>query len=179
MTLTVEQWQERLAQQEHAWQEAEATTGSIYSDPPDGDYQGTVWGFDFLDLDMGAFLKIELQVASGPHQGRITSELFALEDPDRIGYTKGALATIGVDVANTPLSQVYPGSPVLEAVLDVPVEFTIKRSKKLRENGEPYVNVYINKALGGPLRQSDVTGPEDQQAFTTPPRAPADDDIPF
>lgn len=159
MTMTAEQWQQRLAGQQAAWEGAEATTGSgsMFVDPPDGTYQGTVFAFDFIDTDTaGAFLKIEVQVANGEQAGKVTGELFALEDKDRLQYTKGALSVIGVDVENTPLSQIHPGSPVLEAVLDTPIEFTVKRSgSNPKRDGAPYVNVYLNKRLGGPLRAND------------------------
>lgn len=153
-TLTAAQWQERLARQEAAWQQSEASTGSIYADPPDGDYQFTVYSFDFIDTTShGAFLKTELQVASGPHQGKVTSTMHSLEDPDRFGYLKAHLALLSADVDNLALSDIHPGSSVLEALLDTPVEGTVKRSKKLREDGTPYVNVYVNKRLGEPLRK--------------------------
>lgn len=193
MSPTAEEWRERLAAHDDVWNETVPAEGGRYADPPDGDYQGTVWGFDFIVIDDGhgqAFLKIELQVASGDHNGMVTGELFALEDRERLGYTKKALQTIGVDVDNTPLSEIYPGSPVLEAVLDVPVEFTVRRSRKINEKtGQPYVNIYITKCLGGPLRvdqdaqmglgaHTDV--PVDDRDFQPPSGPlPADDDIPF
>lgn len=184
MTQTAQEWQERLARHENAYNEAEVAEGGMYVDPPDGDYQGTVYAFDFIDTDKhGAFLKTEIQVAAGPHEGRITSTMHSLEDPERYGFLKAHLALLGIDIENTPLRMLHPGSPVLEEVLDVPIEFTIKRSQKVNEKtGQPYVNLYVNKRLGGPMRAvGEATSPDDQQQFTHNPATPApgEDPIPF
>lgn len=154
--------QERLQRQQQAWENATDEA------PPDGDYQATVLRFDVFDAPgKGLFLKIVYQIANdNQYAGREVEQVQSLEGgPERLKFTRQTLATLGMDVASTPLSEVYPGSAALSALLDVPVDIAVKRSTKTREDGSPYVNVFLNRRLGGPLRESDVG---DDPSFTHP-----------
>lgn len=129
--------QERLKAMDDAWRDAVPPAGGIEM-PPDGDYQAVVERFDFFESSKNGhlLLKTELSVTSGNHSGWPVSTLNDLEDPERLGWAKKHLQTLGLEV--DPLSTLE--SRLTEAV-HVPVEITIKTK------GE-YRNVYVNKRLG-------------------------------
>jgi hypothetical protein len=160
--------QQRLAQRQQAWDQAPASTGFGDDWPPDGDYQATILEFDFIDTEKaGLFLKVVFQVENdATYRGRRVEQLYTLEDPDRLKYTKQALATMGVDTAGTALADIYPDAPLLNSLLDTPVEIAVKSSEKVNEKtGQRYRNAYVNKRLGPPLRaQSDLDS--DASGFT-------------
>lgn len=159
--MSIDNLEDRLAKMNGAWGAADAAVGGLFEPPPDGDYQALVHAFDFFDTPKnGAFLKIELQVANdATYNGRTAESIFSLEDKDRIGFLKGVLAILGVDVENTPLTEIRPGSGTLNALLDTPVAIRIRRSDKSDKDGRPYVNVYINQRLGDPIRQGGQARP--------------------
>jgi hypothetical protein len=169
-----DQLKQRLAAMQGAWQEAQADAPSYGGpQPPDGTYQALVNGFDTFESKAGElFLKIKLQIADGSEwNGHVQEKVGSLEDPQRIAYTKQDLATLGVNVDEVDLSSLLDS---LEPVLDVPVEIAIKRSDRTNNQGEHFVNTYINKRLGDPLPRTDVPAeaPEPAQVGNT-------DDCPF
>lgn len=155
--MSIDNLEDRLAKMQPAFQQASADTGSPFDPPPDGDYQALVKRFDFFESKAGqAFLKTEMEVVHDPHySGREASVVHNLEDPDRINYLKRHLAILGADVDALDLRLVRPGSVVLEALCDTPVEITVKTSDRTDKDGNPYRNVYVNRRLGDPVR-SDV-----------------------
>lgn len=184
--MTITNLEERLASMQSHFDGATVNTGgSLYELPPDGDYQALVHRFDFFESNAGqAFLKTELEIQNDPqYSGRIASTVHNLEDPDRIGWLKGHLQLLGMDVDGLDLREIRPGSPRLQELLDTPVAIAIKTSDRLDKDGQPYRNVYVNQRLGAPLttggaKTSDVPG--DEAGFTHEPAvATADDKIPF
>jgi hypothetical protein len=161
---------ERLARIQGAFQEASADPSS---DPPDGDYQALVHRFEFFEAGqpVQAFVKIVFQIQHHPeHGGRETGSVFSLEDPDRIGFLKAALARVvgsaRVDELNLAVD-CLPGSEFIEnEMLDVPVLIRVKRPGKKNAKGYEIVNVYIEQRLGDqvrPAKGSDVDN--DTSAF--------------
>ena len=155
---------ERLARMQGAFQDAAADPSG---DPPDGDYQALVHRVEFFEAGSPtqAFIKIVFQIQHHPAQGgRETGSVFSLEDPERIGFLKAALARVvgseRVDQLNLAVD-CLPGSEFIEnELLDVPVMVRVKRPGKTNSKGYEIVNVYIQDRLG------------DQQR---PPRAAAGD----
>jgi hypothetical protein len=113
----IENLEARLAAMAGSWADAPADTGSIYTPPPDGEYQALIHEFDFIeqkDPPHAVFLKVTFQVDNDPEfSGRRVDTLFSLEDPERIKWLKSFLARLGVDVEQTPITEVRPGSALL------------------------------------------------------------------
>lgn len=120
---------------------------------PDGTYQAVVERFDFLKgKDDGTYLKTELRIALGEYEGQVETTLHSLTNPERFGFTKGHLDTLGVE---GPLSEIENN---VGQVLDTPVEISIYSST----NGDKaYRNVRVERRLGSPISASDVTNPDD------------------
>jgi hypothetical protein len=155
----------RLKDMNSAYQEAEAPEGGSYELPPDGDYQAVVERFDWFEAKSGEghlFLKTEMRVANGPHSGASVDTVHDVEDPERLGWLKRHLTTLGVK--DGPLSTLEKR---LADVVGVPVEVRVKTSTKTNADGIPYRNVYANKRLGDP------------GATPTPAGKNPDDKIPF
>lgn len=142
-----------------------SAVGDPNSLPPDGDYQAVIDRFDILESKKNGrlYLKTEMTVVGGAHNGWPASTLHDLEDPDRIGWVKKHLTVLGVEVED--LSQL---EDALTAALDVPVLITVKT------NGE-YRNCYVNDRLGAPLR-SDLGNPP--SPVTVPDEDP-NNELPF
>lgn len=177
--MSIDNLEERLAAMQDSFNEAPSDISSPFDPPPDGDYQALVKRFDFFESKTTnhAFLKTELEVVHDPqYTGREASVVHDLEDPDRVNWLKRHLAILGADVESLDLRQVRPGSELLEALCDTPVEITVKTSDRLDKDNKPYRNVYVNRKLGDPIR-SDVPAPRESAA----PAAGAvyDDKIPF
>jgi hypothetical protein len=155
---TPENLAERLARVQAAFQDAPANGGGS-SDPPDGDYQALIHSFEFFEAGtpIQAFVKIVLQIQHHPeYGGREVGPVFSLEDPDRIGFLKAALARVvgsdRVDQLNLAVD-CLPGSEFIEnEMLDVPVLIRIKRPGKTNSKGYEIVNVYIQDRLGDQVR---------------------------
>lgn len=173
--MSIDNFDERLARMQPHFDQASADPAGQFDLPPDGDYQALVRGFDFFEARDHIFLKTELEVANHPdHAGRRAETVHDLEDPNRIEWLKKHLATLGADVNGLDLTQVRPGSPLLLALCDTPVEIKVKTSDKRDKDGNYYRNVYVNKRLGDPLR-SDVPAPSPEPVGA----AVKDDEIPF
>lgn len=174
-------YEDRLAAMDDTFEQTAAQTAAGI---PDDDYEGVIERFDFWEPEGGGPLKLitEISVDRGEYAGRSAPSIWhELEDPDRIGYTKGFLEQLGIQ--GIKLSE-------LESALEplagrCRVEFTV-RSNVSKKNGKTYRNTYINQVLGmdGTSRlkkQSDVPGEPDVAPH------PADlgndgnteDDIPF
>lgn len=197
--MSVDNLEERLARQQEEYANVPAASNGEPDElPPDGDYQALVRAFDFFESKAGtAYFKIELEIALDPeYKGRSVDVIRQLEprlEQDQeswrkqLSFLKGDLKTLGVPV-DTPLTEIRPGSDVLRAVLDVPVEIAIRTSQSINQKtGQPYRNVYINERLGEPMRAGggdvppDTSGLPQQQTLAAPAAAAAgnDNDIPF
>jgi hypothetical protein len=159
--------------------------GGSWMPEEDGDYQVIVERFDtFTRKDKSRiFLKAELKIANDrEYDGQVMEKVWELDNPDRFGYLKSDLRTMGLNPDDEDFSF---GNLLteLEQVLDVPLMVAVVTADRMNEKtGEYYRNIYINQRLGAPLRKQDVerTGTSDVPA--TVPAGPAvadDDDIPF
>jgi hypothetical protein len=182
---TPENLAERLARVQAAFQDAPANGGGS-SDPPDGDYQALIHSFEFFEAGtpIQAFVKIVLQIQHHPeYGGREVGSVFSLEDPDRIGFLKAALARVvgsdRVDQLNLAVD-CLPGSEFIEnEMLDVPVLIRIKRPGKTNSKGYEIVNVYIEQRLGDQVRPASVTterriGPDGRESTVMRSDVPSD-----
>jgi hypothetical protein len=154
----------RLQAMNDAWQQAEIPEGG-YELPPDGDYQAVVERFDWFEANSNGhlFLKTEMRISSGASSGAEVQTIHDVEDPERLGWLKRHLSTLGVE--DGPLNTLEQR---LAPVAGTPVEIRIKTSTKTNADGIPYRNVYVNKRLGAP-------GAAPAAAASKNP----DDDIPF
>jgi hypothetical protein len=141
--------------------------GGSWMPDEDGDYQVIVERFDTFTnkAKTALFLKAELKIAN---------------NPERFGYLKADLRTMGLSPDDDDFSF---GNLLteLEQVLDVPLMVAVVTSNRVNEKtGENYRNIYLNQRLGAPLRRQDVerTGKSDIPA-TVPPAARDDDEDPI
>lgn len=179
--MTVDNLEERLGAMQESFNEAKADApGGSGPMPPDGKYQALIHEFDFFESGQGeAFLKTRMQIALDKDwEGTIVETVHNLENPERLGWLKAHLSTLGLDVENFELSALIDRLPEL---LDVPVAIAIKRSSKKDEAGNHWVNVFLNDRLGDPMRKSTdlpVESPKDSPKGT-PVETNPDDDVPF
>ena len=156
--------------------------------PPPGIYQCILDRIDYFESHAGdPFLKWVFVVKLDPvYAEREISLIYNLgasgtaEDRKRrLGFLKRDLAKLGVNPEEEgfSLSDLHPGSPVWDKVLDAPCVIAVVDSKKTNPStGKPYRNAYLNERLGAPLQESDV--PSDLPVGAAVPSV-ADDDIPF
>lgn len=155
---------DRLAAMDDQYESAEARTGGALV--PDGEYEAVLERFDFWDpsakgKEGGLKLVTELSVTDGEYAGVAAPSVWhELEDPDRIGWTKGYLQMLGLE--GIRLSQ-------LESALE-PLAGATKVAIRVVTKGQ-YRNTYINEVIGKP-GEADLTGA---------PTAPAaeEEDLPF
>jgi hypothetical protein len=138
----------------------EARTGGAVV--PDGDYEGLIQRFDFWERDGGGPLKLitEISVDAGEYAGMSAPSVWhELEDPDRIGWTKGYLEMLGLK--GVKLSDLEAALESLAGATRVEIRVT-----STLKNGKTYRNTYVNEVLAA-----------GQPAAAVAP--PAEDDIPF
>lgn len=195
-TPTLDDIQAALDAVQGAFADAPADTGSIYTPPPDDDYEALIHEFEFLGGDWGVGLKVRYQITNhSMYAGRVVGDLFSLT-PERIQWLKGFLGRLDVNTEEIDVTvDLRPGSEMLNGLLDTPVLIKVKRSMGTEKGtGQPkeYVNVYLQRKLGAPgsngqgftpIAASDVTTPADAFDFGNVGGAnqytPTDDDIPF
>jgi hypothetical protein len=152
---------DRLAKMQGEYDEAEAKTGGALV--PDGDYEGLIERFDFWEKEGGGPLKLitEISVQAGEHTGLSAPSVWhELEDPDRIGYTKGYLELLGLEGVN--LAELPAALEPLCGKLRVGIRVT-----STSKGDKTYRNTYVNEVLDG-------EGPS-----TAGAEAKGDNDIPF
>lgn len=160
-----------------------AAGGGSWMPEEDGDYQVIVERFDtFSNKDKTSlFLKAELKIANDrDYDGQVMEKVWPLDDPEKMGYLKRDLRTMGLNPDDDDFSF---GNLLIElrSVLDVPLMVAVVTSNRVNEKtGENYRNIYLNQRLGAPLRRNDVerTGKSDIPA-TVPPTAGDDDEDPI
>jgi hypothetical protein len=159
--------------------------GGSWMPDEDGDYQVIVERFDTFTnkAKTALFLKAELKIANDrEYDGQVMEKVWELDNPDRMGYLKRDLRTMGLNPDDDDFSF---GNLLteLESVLDVPLMVAVVTSDRMNEKtNEYYRNIYINQRLGAPLRRDDVerTGASDVPATVPAGSGVADDDdIPF
>lgn len=122
--------------------EAKVSGGSV----PDGEYEALLERFDFWEKKGGGPLKLitEVRVDAGEYAGLSAPSVWhELEDPERIGWTKGYLHTLG-------LEGVKPSE--LETALE-PIAGRTRvgiRIATTTKNGKTYRDTYINEVIGEP-----------------------------
>lgn len=147
-----------------AFKEAEASSGSLYDLPPDGEYQALVHLFEFMEYkdNKGIGLKVSYQITNHAiYAGRICGDLMTIAsfepdgqggtivNTDRIAWLKGFLVKMEVDVENIDLGiDLRPGSSMLERLIDTPVAIKIKRSEARDGSGRKFENVYLQQKIG-------------------------------
>lgn len=161
---------ERLKDMDKAWQESEANSGGG-SSVPDGDYQAAVARFDFFESkkDGNLTLVTEFEIVAPRNVGSAVKTFHDLENPDRLGWAKGHLETLGIENVN-PLSDLEDR---LKGALDQVCEIALV-SKKVGD--KTYQNVYLNGVVEG------VKVDREAPATNTVDEAPVHDDddpIPF
>jgi hypothetical protein len=169
--------EDRLAAANAGYKEAPEATGEGKFDlPEDGDYQAIIERFDHIDIKGVLYLKTEMKIAhDAKYAGKEVSMLHNLEDPEKAGWLKKHLRTLGLN-PDIELTDLFDE---VRKALDVPVEIAVVTGQRINEKtGKPYRNVYLNKSLGGPL------GPNPEAPATPPAQVAAgpaagDDDIPF
>lgn len=187
--MAIDNLEERLAaqQEEYASTPAASPQGSDEL-PEDGDYQALVKGFEFFESKKNvAYLKAVLEVTlDQQYSGWEVPKIWQLEpraDQSQeqwrksLSFLKGDLRTLGIP-SDTPLTEIRPGSQVLNEILDVPVAIAVRTSDRVKDDGTPYRNVYINERLGGPLRSGGEV-PADTSDLQQQAAAVGDTDIPF
>lgn len=182
----IDNLEQRLAAVDQQFKAAPSEPG--YGDrlPEPGTYQGILRTIDFFEAKATgqAYLKLVFEVVNDPAYNGLEVEVIHPLEPDgpadfvemKYGFLKKDLKTLGIDVDSDEfsLTQVRPGSPIWDDVLDVPVEFAVVESKKVnQETGKPWKNVYLNERLGGPL-PADVPNTLEPQ-----PQVDPADDLPF
>ena len=142
--------------------------------PPDGMYQAIVKEFDFITRRDGSetFLKTVLTIDLDPQwKGCDIETMHSLTNTDRAASLMKHLTGLGcasVDLQNIDTA------PELRDALDCPVVVAIKRSDRINpQTDKPYVGVYVNERLGGPIPSDlDMPAPVPSPGYT-------DDDIAF
>lgn len=123
---------------------------------PDGTYQAVVERFDFLTgKDKETYLKTEFRIAFGEYEGQMESTLHVLTVPERFGFTKGHLDTLGVE---GPLSEIENN---VGKSLDSLVELNIYTSTS---GDKTYRNVRVERRMGS-MPTSDATPSTDEIPF--------------
>jgi hypothetical protein len=156
----------------------EAEVGGGYGDPlsgiEDGDYQARVESFDLFQGKKNPddwFLKTFFSIQHDAElAGRELTTLHNVADPDKIGFLKDHLHGLGVDVTQLDLTDIYPGSDLLNGLLDVPVLVGVYTNKK------GYRNVVVRQRLDGEGIHSDLgTGQQQIESFdfTSPETKPS------
>jgi hypothetical protein len=157
-------YEERLAkmQDEYDGAEARVSGGSV----PDGEYEGLIERFDFWEKDGGGPLKLitEISVQQGDYAGMSAPSVWhELEDPERIGWTKGYLEQLGIKGVN--LAELPKALEPLAGRLRVLIRVT-----STSKGDKTYRNTYVNDVLDeyGPASGKSPKG-----------KGKDDDDIPF
>jgi hypothetical protein len=179
----IENLEARLAALDNSFKSAPSEGGTFYNDLPEpGEYQAVLRSIDFFESKAGAaLLKLIFEVVlSKDYMGHEIGLLYNLEPEgtpqeieQRLSFLKRDLKTLGipVDQEDFAFSDVRPGSPIWDDVMDVPVAITVKEGKKLDpKTGRPRINAYLDARLGDPLpgNQALQFG-SDMGADTTPP----------
>lgn len=167
--------------------------GFVRFKPPEGVYWATVEKTDVIEIEDVLYLKIVFAVVhdgfKDKHKGEVIEKLYVLEPQklnitpeqvqQRLGFLRQDLHLLGVDVENIEMSDVRPGSPIWDDVLDRNVELAVKfnrRGKKDRD-GDLYRDIYINRSDPPLVREkSDI--PNDLPASDYKPTK-NDEEVPF
>ena len=123
-----------------------------FSEPiPDGTYQARVDKVSIEKRGGYVMLRWNLRIMSGSFDNRVLFKTSFIAK-GRMGFLKVELSRCGLVLEN-----LHDLPDHLEDLLDVVVEVQQKASKNMDKNGDPYVNVYINRMVAEPKREdSDV-----------------------
>jgi hypothetical protein len=165
---------------QQAWAQApKESSGYVQEWPPDGTYQALVRAFDdFEGKDGTEYVKTIFDITGPSHEGMPVEIINAKNVPERLGFLKEHFYLLGADVDSLGLDDIGPGSQARAELLDVPVELTVKTSKKTDASGQPYRNAYLDKRLGGKV-QSDAPADTEGMEPAGVANAPGDERIPF
>ena len=137
----------------------------------DDDYQCRLESFDIFQGKKNPshfFLKTFFSIQNHSELGgRELTTLHNIVQPDKLGFLKDHLHALGVDVEGFDLSAIYPGSELLEGLVDgwyVVGVYT---------NAKGYRNVVVRQRLDGVQHVSDLGSAQEQMAgFETRTDAP-------
>lgn len=133
---------------------------------PEGKYVGRVnrMYFDKYDPNERPILKWEFIVTEGDYEGRKQEKASFLKTEQTVSMLKADLKKAGLDMNGRGITFAKLPNHLGE-LLDVEIEFAVIASKKsVDKNGNPYVNVYINKRISDPFACVDVDGDATQKA---------------
>ena len=132
-----------LSQYDREWQAAKVKEND-FAPIPDGKYQAKVdiARIDENEQNGSIFLYWEMEIITGPYEGRKIFKRNGLDNPERFDWLKTDLFRAGISLEY--LSQLENSLPDL---LDRVLEINLKTGKPNAE-GKKYQNCYINKLLG-------------------------------
>jgi hypothetical protein len=129
----------------------------------DGDYQTRVESFDLFQGKKNPehwFLKTFFSIQHDAElAGRELTTLHNIADPDKIGFLKDHLHGLGVDVSQLDLTDIYPGSDLLNSLLDAPTLVGVYTNKK------GFRNVVVRQRLDGEVHSDLGTAQVQIQGF--------------
>jgi hypothetical protein len=127
----------------------------------DDDYQGRVDSWDMFPGKKNPnalYLKMVASIQHHPElAGRPIDFLFDVTDPDKLGFLKDHFYNLGV--SELDMTQLAPGSELLNELLDVPVLIGVYTNKK------GYRNAVIRKRLDGEVHSDLGTAQEQIAGF--------------
>jgi hypothetical protein len=207
--MPIENFDQRIAALSDSFKNAPSDGGGFINELPEpGEYQAVFRYVDFFEQKNppnAAFLKLAFEIVfDTKYQGREVELIYNLEPHKpapgkaaptkeelemKLGFLKADLKKLGVavDEDDFTLAQVRPGGSIWDPIMDVPVEISVRDSKKTNPNtGRPYRNAYLNTRTGDPLPKGQQPIPSSdipvQLGDPVTPQVPVasamDDDLP-
>lgn len=140
----------KLQQMNTEWQntQPQGTSDNSQELPPDGNYTAKVNGCKPVETKKGRLMLVtELVVVGGAQAGWAFAIWHALDRVESLGWTKGHLQNLGVELDDLTLLQ-----DKLEKIIGAHVEVdVVTNTNATNANGSPYRNAYVRGLVGKPL----------------------------